>query len=205
MKMRTKFLSVQVTLVLIAILFSGCAKKSYLDVQYQLPEPKHTFKGKTVVIQVKDSRENQETFSDDAKEKFKDFSGLFSLTMKDENNAKKLLGTFELPLLFREALKNRLKSMEIDVRDYRENQEQVFKIVINNFYIYLSGRNWVADVAYEVSLVKDDQIIARESVSGTAQRLNLMGNREAEKVVGEIFSEIINKLNVRRLFEQTMN
>jgi hypothetical protein len=39
-------------------------------------------------------------------------------------------------------------------------------------------------------------------VTGSAERLKVMGRGGAEKVIGEIFTEMINRLNIERLFAQ---
>ena len=57
---------------------------------------------------------------------------------------------------------------------------------------------------YEANLTKDSQIIARETVRGSAERVKIIGSREAEKVVGDLFSDILNRLDIEKLFEQAM-
>ncbi|MDX2454748.1 hypothetical protein, partial [Desulfosarcina sp.] len=78
----------------------------------------------------------------------------------------------------------------------------VFQININQFHINLVGLKWMADISYEVSLTQDTQLVAREVVSGSAERLKVMGSGGAEKVIGEIFTDMINRLNIERLFQQ---
>jgi hypothetical protein len=78
----------------------------------------------------------------------------------------------------------------------------VFQIKIDRFHIKLVGQKWLADVSYEASLTKDSLLIAREVVSGSAERVKIMGSGGAEKVIGEIFTEMINRLDVERLFAQ---
>jgi hypothetical protein len=78
----------------------------------------------------------------------------------------------------------------------------VFQITINQFQINLIGQKWMADISYEASLTQDTQLVAREVVSGSAERLKMIGSGGAEKVIGEIFTDMINRLNIERLFQQ---
>jgi hypothetical protein len=66
----------------------------------------------------------------------------------------------------------------------------------------LIGQKWMADISYEASLTQDTQLVAREVVTGSAERLKVMGSGGAEKVIGEIFTDMINRLNIERLFQQ---
>jgi hypothetical protein len=60
----------------------------------------------------------------------------------------------------------------------------------------------MADISYEASLTQDTQLVAREVVTGSAERLKMIGSGGAEKVIGEIFTDMINRLNIERLFQQ---
>jgi hypothetical protein len=46
-------------------------------------------------------------------------------------------------------------------------------------------------------------VIAKESVNGSAERLRVMGKSDAEKILGELVSDMANKLNVTKLLDQT--
>jgi hypothetical protein len=43
-------------------------------------------------------------------------------------------------------------------------------------------------------------VLASQLISGKAERVKLIGRGAAEKVIGEIFSEIVNKMDVYKLF-----
>jgi len=75
-------------------------------------------------------------------------------------------------------------------------------IDINRFYISLIGNKWLADVGYKASLMKDGQRIASETVTGSAERPKVVGRGGAEKVIGEIFTDVINQLDIERLFRE---
>jgi hypothetical protein len=56
-----------------------------------------------------------------------------------------------------------------------------FQIRINQFRINLIGQKWMADISYEASLTQNSQLVAREAVTGSAERLKVIGSGGAEK------------------------
>ena len=112
------------------------------------------------------------------------------------------MGAYELPILFEVALKQRLQKLGVGIAATPSPSVPVFQIHINQFHINLIGQKWMADISYEASLTQDSQLIAREVVTGSAERLKVMGSGGAEKVIGEIFTDMINRLNIERLFQQ---
>jgi len=189
-------------LLLLSLNFFSCAKKSYIDVDYQLPAVGDTLTGRTVFIETRDIRSDPQIFNTRAKESFKYFTGLFALALTLPDGQQRTLGAYELPMLFETALKQRLQKLGVDTTTEPSRDIPVFQIKINQFYIKLVGQKWLADVSYEASLTKDSLLIAREVVSGSAERVKIMGSGGAEKVIGEIFTEMINRLNIERLFAQ---
>jgi hypothetical protein len=189
-------------LLLVATLCFSCAKKSYIDVDYRLPTTADTLTGRTVFVETLDLRSDTEIFNKRAKEKFEHFTGLFSLSLEMPDNQQKVLGAYELPILFEVALKQRLQKLGVGIAATPSPSVPVFQININQFRINLIGQKWMADISYEASLTQDTQLVAREVVTGSAERLKVMGSGGAEKVIGEIFTDMINRLNIERLFQQ---
>jgi hypothetical protein len=189
-------------LLLVAALCFSCAKKSYIDVDYRLPTTVDTLTGRTVFLETRDLRSDTEIFNDRAKDKFEHFTGLFALSLAMPDDQQKVLGAYSLPMLFETAFKHRLQKLGVEATGEPSPEIPTFQIRINQFRINLVGQKWLADVSYEASLTQDTQLIAREVVTGSAERLKVMGSGGAEKVIGEIFTEMINRLNIERLFAQ---
>ncbi len=55
---------------------------------------------------------------------------------------------------------------------------------------------------YEAKLVKDRKELAKQMISGQGERLKLVGRRQADIILGEIFTDLVNKANMSRLFRQ---
>ena len=194
-----------VNLTILLLLATGCcscAKQSYINVDYRLPSDTATLAGRTVFVETRDLRSDLAIFNKPAQEKFEDFTGLFSLSLEMPNEQQKILGAYALPTLFETALKQRLGKLGVAIAGEPSPTIPVFQIKINQFHINLADQKWLAEISYEASLTQDTQLVAREVVSGSAERLRLMGSGGAEKVIGEIFTEMINRLNIERLFEQ---
>lgn len=180
----------------------ACAKKSFIYVDYQLPPVTYNLEGRTVFVETNDLRASKEVFNHRAQKVFKDFTGLFSLTLIKPDDEKALKGAYPLPMLFETALKERLQNLGIHIEKEKAPNTPIFKIEINQFRVNLVGQKWIADISYEVHLTQDQKNISRETVTGSAERLKIMGSGGAEKIVGEIFTEMINRLDIRRLFQQ---
>ncbi|MBC2713003.1 MAG: hypothetical protein HGJ94_19015 [Desulfosarcina sp.] len=203
--MYPKIVSLCLKMTILLLVTTGCfscAKKSYIDVDYRLPSAADTLAGRTVFVETRDLRNDTEIFNKRAKNKFKYFTGLFALSLDMPDNQKAVLGAYELPMLFETALKQRLKKLGVGVTGAPSPSVPVFQIKINQFHINLVGQKWKADISYEASLSQDTQLVAREMVTGSAERLKVMGSGGAEKVIGDIFTEMINRLNIERLFQQ---
>ncbi len=191
------------TLLLLVVMGCfACAKKSYIDVGYQLPSAADMLPGRTVYVETRDLRSDTEIFNKRANENFEHFTGLFTLSLVMPNDQSEILGAYTLPKLFETALTQRLKKLGVAVTASPSRNTPVFQININQFRINLIGQKWTADVSYEASLTQDTQLVAREVVTGSAERLKIMGSGGAEKVIGEIFTDMINRLNIERLFQQ---
>jgi hypothetical protein len=188
--------------VLVVLGCFACAKKSYIDVGYRLPSAADTLPGRTVYVETRDLRSDTEIFNKRANEKFEHFTGLFTLSLVMPDDQPKILGAYALPKLFETALTQRLNKLGVTVTDAPSRRAPVFQININQFNINLVGQKWMADISYEVSLTQDTELVAREVVSGSAERIKVMGSGGAEKVIGEIFTDMINRLNIERLFQQ---
>lgn len=179
-----------------------CTQKTYIDVNYRLPAAENTLAGRTVFVASNDLRNDPEIFNKRAKAKFAHFTGLFALSLETPDNQQKVLGAYDLPKLFETALKQRLQELGVKIAAERSPNVPVLQINLNQFRINLVGQKWAADTSYEANLTQGSQRVAREVVSGSAERLKMVGSAGAEKVIGEIFTDMINRLDIERLYRQ---
>ncbi len=191
-------------LVLLALitlpLSAGCASTSYIEVTYQLPEPQQNIGQKAVALQVVDQRPTETIAGPNSKKELEHFTGLFSLYVAPEGKEPLLIGAFDLTALFKEALKQRLESEGVTVLDQANAEQPSIEIQIQEFILDRDGKNWKATLAYKAVTRKAGRVLTSQTVSGGAERLKIVGTSDAEKLLGEIFSDMVNELDPEKLF-----
>lgn len=182
----------------------ACGGRSYLNVAYQLPE---TYKGladQPVYLEVRDQRAQQDIFTPAAQKAFRHFTGLFSLEVIGADGESQMAGAYDLSGLFEEALRERLKRQGVTVLDDPKSDASRLAVAVDTFVIELQNHKWLADVGYAVALQKPSGTIIKEKIRGNAERVKLVGKGDIEKVIGEIFSDTVNRLDLRRLLDTSV-
>ena len=188
--------------MLIGVLGAGCGTKSYINVNYRLPLSSYDLKGKKVFLEIKDMRSDKAVFGEKAKTKFKNFTGLFLFSLSKGEKKNHVIGAFDLPSLFETAFSKRLENMGIEILTEQKETEPVIEIDLKKFFLDLADRKWVAEISYEARLIKENRLLARETISGNAKRYKLLSQGDVEKVLGEIFTDLVNNLDFRKLFQE---
>ena len=194
------------------ILFVGmatsfCASKNYFVVNYQLPEEPKIPREASVSLDFKDSREDPAIATKSAKMALKDFSENFFILYivqenkdKQENKDVPLKGAFSLHSMMTQIFKHRLENAGIAVAPEGQSRETVVEIILKAFKLDLVGRKWVINISYQANLVRQNRFIAGETVTGSAERLRVVGSKDAELVIGELITDVVNRLNLSELF-----
>lgn len=188
--------------MILLILSGACSSKPFLIVHYQLPQPTNALAGKEVSQVITDLRENQAFLSENAKKSFREFNETYSLVVLKEDGSGNLLGIYEIDALIAEIFKQRLNSLGLQVSPPANQSEYELEIKLKEFKLDLAGRKWLVNMAYQANLLKNSKLVAMESVNGSAERLKVMGKSDAEKLLGELLSDMVNKLDLVKLFQQ---
>jgi hypothetical protein len=188
--------------LILLFLTGACSSKPFLIVHYQLPSPTDTLAGKEVRPIVSDLRENKAFLSANAKKSIKQFNETYSLVAVNQDGSGNLLGVYEIDALLSELFKQRLINLGIQVPPPAEYSEYELEINLKDFKIDLAGRKWIMNMSYQANLLKEGRLLATESVSGSAERVKVMGKSDAEKLMGELMSDMVNKLEMTKLFQQ---
>jgi hypothetical protein len=188
-------------ILFVAIATSFCASKDYLIVNYQLPEEPEIPGGTSVSLVVKDAREDPAIVTKSAKMTLKDFSGNFTLIVSQENKNDRLVGAFGLQSLIKQIFKHRLENAGIRVASGEESRDTVVEVILNSFKLDFVERRWVINISYQANLLRQNRFVAGETVTGSAERLRVAGSKNAEKVIGELISDVVNRLNLNELFK----
>jgi hypothetical protein len=131
----------------------------------------------------------------------KDFSGNFTLIVVQQNNDKRLVGAFSLHSMITQIFKHRLENAGIGVATEGQRRETVVEIILKAFKLDLVERKWVINMTYQANLIRQNQFIAGETVTGSAERLRVVGSKDAELVIGELITDVVNRLNLSELFK----
>ena len=194
-----KILTTTLLAGMLICMVAACAKPYFLSVGYHLPEEPGQLAGQTVSIVVEDRREDQALLSESAKNEFDQWDGTYALALGGTPPLKPVQ-TFDLPGLFHEAMKKRLEAMQIEVVETPVEGVPALIVTLEKVAIDLKGKTWHAQITYKAQLSRDSSKIARETVSGQAERAKIMGKGGGQKLVGELFTDIINRLDIPELF-----
>lgn len=197
---RPAMLAAAATILL--ILSAGCAGKPFIVVHYQLPSPTDTLKDNAVSLVIRDTRKNKAFLSQNAKKSLPEFNETYSLVVVKADGSGNLLGVYDVDALMAEAFKQRLNNLGLQVSPSADQSEYELAITLNKFNLDLSGRKWVVKMNYQANLSSGSRLLAMESVDGSAERLKVMGAADAEKLVGELLTDMVNKVDLEKLFEQ---
>ena len=188
-------------LAFLAAHFWSCASSNLLRVHYQLPKKSDNLAGKQVLLTFKDAREQTTMLSKSAQEGLRDFSGNFTLVIVQDSGDEKLLGAYDLSALLKEAFRQRLHQSGLQVTEKIQLKHHI-EFALNHFMLDLETRKWVLTMSYQTILKENGDLVISESVSGTAERVKVVGSRDAEKIISELISDTINKVDIMRLFQQ---
>ena len=188
--------------MILLILSGACANKPFLVVHYQLPPPADTLMNKRVSMVIRDIRENKALLSESARKSLPEFNDTYSLVVVKSDGSGNLLGIYEVEALIAEAFERRLNSLGLQVEPSTDKSEYELEIKLNKFKLDLTGRNWVVSMNYQANLSKSSRVLAMETVDGSAQRLKVMGTGDAEKLLGGLLTDMVNRLDLERLFQQ---
>jgi hypothetical protein len=75
------------------------------------------------------------------------------------------------------------------------------EIILKVFKLDLVGRKWVINMTYQANLVRQNRFAAGETVTGSAERMRVVGSKDAEMVVGELVTDVVNRLDLSALFK----
>jgi len=196
---RTMLAAAALTLL---ILTGACSSKPFLIVHYQLPPASTGLQDREVSLVIADIREDKALLSQSAAKSLREFNDTYSLVVLKADGSGNLLGVYDLEALMAEIFKQRLGLLGLQVTPPAAEAKNVLEIKLKEFKLDLSGRKWVVNASYQANLSGNGRLLATESVNGSAERLKVMGKSDAEKVLGELLTDMVNKLDLAKLFEQ---
>jgi len=201
MKFTNRFIKLFPFILFIGFVAVSCSTKPHININYRLEAKSDALEGTNVFLSFKDGRPDKTIFSDNAQKEFRQFSGKFPFFLAWENQEIFQVGAFDLPGLFKAAFSKRLENLGINVTSEQRKEEPVIEINLKSFFLDLTDGKWVLQISYDTYLIKDEQILARQTTSGSAERFKMFGTRGADKVLSELFTDVINEPDIIRLFQ----
>ena len=190
-----------ISLVLL-ILIAACSSKPFLIVNYQLPESTESLKGIQTSLRILDVRENKTFLSVNAKKSLKAFDDTYSLIVLQADGSGNLIGLYPVDALMAEIFKQRLNSHGLLVTTTTDNTPNTLEVRLKQFKLDLVRQKWMVSMNYQANLMRNGQLVATESVDGSAERLKVTGKGDAEKLLGELITDMVNKLDVGTIYER---
>ena len=188
--------------IIMAALVSACASKPFLQVQYRLPSASQALTGDRIALAISDRRNDDAFLSSNAKASIKNFNGTYSLVVLRDDGSKHFTGVYDLDSLLNEIFRHRLENEDVKVIATAGKADAGLEIQLKEFRLDNVDRKWVLRMSYRAELSKNGGLIAKESVNGSAERLKVMGKSDAEKILGDLVTDMVNRLDVARLLQQ---
>lgn len=186
-------------IVLAGIYAVACTESKFLKVHYQLPPETDALKNITVNLSFKDMRRNKAILSQAARKDLTDFTGNFTLTVGPAEEEGKLSGVYDLESLFKEAFRQRLQYSGVNVVAAKDSQAEI-EVALKEFRLDLKTRKWIFNLSYQLDLTKNGKLVASEKIQGNAERLKTYGAKDANKVISELITDMINRLDIASFF-----
>lgn len=192
-----------VLILFVALASYSCTSKNYLVVHYQLPSETLTVRETQISLILKDQRVEQAVVTESAKKALKDFEGNFALIVASDNQNERLMGAFSLSSMMKTIFKQRFENAGIRVSPETESQPTAVEIIVKEFKLDLVKRKWVVQITYQANLLEQNRFVSGQTITGNAERLRVVGSKDAEKVIGELITDAVNRLNLDELFQPT--
>jgi hypothetical protein len=188
-------------ILVVGFLSSFCASKNLLTVNYRLPTQPVKLKDTRVALRVKDIREDSTIVTQSAKKALKNFTGDFVLIVAQADKDDRLAGAFNLTSMIREVFKHRLENAGVQVVTEEDIGASIVEIVLKEFKLDLANRKWIIKMNYQANLIKQNRIVAGQMITGSAERLRVISGKNAEIILGELVSDVANRLNLNELLQ----
>lgn len=189
-------------LIILSFVFLGsCASIPELKVNYALPPKSGILQGKQLFLAVRDSRPKDDILGEGASTELRNFPGNLTLNVARDSETAFKIGIFQVPALVEEVFRRRLENEGMNLSNNRSLLEPELLIVLNELSLDLVNRKWVVKMNYEAELIMDGKVLSTRIISGGGERYMVFGLPEANVVLGEVITDMVNVLDVERLLQ----
>jgi hypothetical protein len=179
---------------------ASCSPVLRLQATYRLPLSEGGLAGKQAFVSVQDLREDKRTLGETAALRFEDSGGVISLSVARADGPGMIKGIFQPPALLKEAMESRMKHEGVQVVP-EGTVATGLSLFLQSFFMDREARKWKVAISYEARLMKDGQVLSSQVVSGEAERLDIMGTEQADVVLSELLTDVVNRLDLSKLLQ----
>ena len=184
-----------------ALLFTqACSSIAYVQLNDRLPAKANALEGRKVFLALEDERKTKEFAGRGVKREFDNFSETLSYSVRKGTEPPLKLGLYDAPSLVKEALRLRIENEGVEIVPEKKASQVELVFVLQEFSLDLIDRTWKVRLGYEARLVKNGAVLSKQFATGEAERLKIIGTEQADAVVGDLFADVMNRLNVAKLF-----
>lgn len=187
--------------VMTSLIVFSCGPKPVIKINYQPPATSTDLSGISTAVVFEDQRADVSILDKNARRELRNFTGQFSYNLAMEEKSTKI-GVYDLPNVMEKTLKERLKRMGAGVLDSPLDAEPVIVIMLKEFHLKFDDRVWIFSISYDAELKVDGKILAREVVAGSGNRVKIVGTGDADKLLSSVYSDVVNKLNIEKMFKR---
>jgi len=187
--------------ILVALFFTqSCSSIAYVQLNDRLPAKANALEGRKVFLAVEDERKTKEFAGRGVKREFDNFSETLSYSVRKGTEPPLKLGLYDAPSLVKEAFRLRIENEGVEIVPEKKASQVELVFVLQEFSLDLIDRTWKVRLGYEARLVKNGAVLSKQFATGEAERLKIIGTEQADAVVGDLFADVMNRLNVAKLF-----
>ena len=180
-------------------LFVACATLPSMNVTYKTMPKSNILEGREIYFRFIDKRSDKDIIGKGAKEIYKHFSGNVNFIVSKGKKDESLVGVYEAESLFKNALAIYLENMGLRLLPEPKPGIPELAVKLHDFVLDLSGRRWVARIVYEAEFIQDGSVLIRK-FRGEGEKYRVSGLTQADQVMSETFTDIVNQLGVKRMF-----
>lgn len=189
-------------ILLAGFLLSSCAPMPELHVLYRLPAKSNELGGRAVFLKVEDARPSRIVLGQGARKEFTLFPGNVIYSVARHGQTGFRLGPYDVMGMVKDAFQRRLENSGLTLLPAEEGENIQLVIALQKFTLDYHDRQWVGKIQYEASLMKGSQVLATQSISAMRERYKIIGTKGADELMGGLFTDAVNRLNIGKLFEQ---
>lgn len=181
-------------------LTASCAAVQDVRITYRPPDPSEALAGEKVFVSFRDVREDRDILGPGARKAYAYHSGNVALFVSSGTEEASRVGLMDVPTLFRETFERRIRALGGEAVSRSRQASVVLALELKTFELDLEERTWIARMAYEAKLEPGDTVRARKTIAGEAERVKILGVKQADQVMSELFTDVVNRLDLEELF-----